>query len=213
MAQPRKTKRRWDPRKAANWGRIQRERNALRRSQGFKSGNPPGSPAAGDAAGNGRPVDAGPGDGNQSHPGGSGKGTYDIPPDTGEPSQEARTETGNEKPLDLEAIWTSLPEFWKMVVLGLQNWADLFNWSQQKIYVIFVPLNDKEAKTLAAFSRPFLEAKLPEWIKRNPGLAICMVPLFILLFKVRITMKKPKPAGPPGQKVVELLPDGERSAA
>lgn len=97
-----------------------------------------------------------------------------------------------------------------MFVLGLQNWADLFNAHNRQIFVIFVPLSEKEARTLAAFTRPFLEKKLPDFIRANPGLAILMVPIFILVFKVKIQMKKPKP-GTPGQ-VIDVSPE-ERKVA
>lgn len=209
MVQPRKTKRRWDPAKAKRWGEKQKARNALKRAEADKNrrlGIDPSHAGGADLPGS---VAPGPGPGNKPNNNESGPGTYDLPPDAHPPNEE-ETPGSTKTPLDLEAVWASLPEFWKMVVLGLQNWADVFNWSQKNIYLIFVPLNDKEAKTLAAFSRPFLEAKLPEWIRKNPGLALCCVPLFILLFKVRITFKRPK--GDPKQSVIDVTPENREAA-
>lgn len=203
MAKERKTERRWDPAKARKWGIEQKRRNEIRRAQGFKVGDSPFGSGAGRTSNPGGGMDGrsrpGPeSDNNRAHP-----GQYDGPPGPAETStEETETPAEPESVLDMDAVWQSLPELYKLAVLGLQNWADLFNWYNRKIFIVFVPLNDKEAKTLATFSRPFLEKKLPQWVQKNPGLAMCCVPLFVLLFKVKVGFKKPAP-GTPGQ-VIEV---------
>lgn len=151
-------------------------------------GNTPSSTPAGDNPNPGRPLVDGPGPGPGDNPGRPRAGEYDGPKDAGETPEEKETSTSESEPVDLEGLWSSLPDFLKMIVLGLNNWAEVFNWYQDRVVIVFIPLTDKEAKTLASFARPYLEEKLPDFVKRNPGLAILMVPFFILLFKVRISL-------------------------
>lgn len=193
MVTPRKTDRRWNPEKARRWGFVQKTRNAQRkRAEMVEMGTPPGGSASGGGPGPSGTMAGGPGPGTESNNREPHPGDYDGPKSTTQTPEEETT-TEREPPLiDLEGMWSSLPDFLKMMVLGLQNWADAFNWYQDKIYITFIPLNDKEARTLADFARPYLEKKLPDFVRHNPGLAILMVPVFIFLFKVKISFRKPR---------------------
>ena len=189
MAKERKGKYRWDPAKAKRWGETQRARN---RAKNPKVGDVDPAAAAGGPPDTGGPLPGGPGDGGSPDHGGPSRGTFDgaKPAD---PSKEEKPPTAGPSTVtdeDLKTVWETLPDLFKLFILGLNNWMPLISDNPRvKVVVWFDPLKDSEAKTLAAFSRPWIKAHLPHWIEQNPGLAFLCVPLFILIFKFRFKMK------------------------